>query len=76
MFTTIIALQQSIQFTPNFTRKRNYNTSLKSQVSKHTGVFFFKKSYPEAASGGVLKSKAFLKISQYSDENNCVGISF
>ena len=42
MFTTIIALQQSIQLTPNFTRKRNYNTSLKSQVSKHTGVFFQK----------------------------------
>ena len=31
---------------------------------------------PEAATRGVLQKKLFLKISQYSQENNCIGISF
>ena len=31
---------------------------------------------PEAAIGGVLKKKLFLKLSQYSQENSCVGIFF
>ena len=30
----------------------------------------------EAATGGVLWKKLFLKISQYSQENTCVGVSF
>ena len=30
----------------------------------------------EAATGGVLDKKAFFKISQYSQENICVGVSF
>ena len=30
----------------------------------------------EAATGGVLFKKLFLKISQYSQENTCVGVSF
>ena len=31
---------------------------------------------PEAATGGVLLKKLFLEISQYSQENTCVGVSF
>ena len=65
MFTTIIALQQSIQFTPNFTSKRNYNTSLKSQVSKHTGAFFAKKvilKQPPEVSYKTRRSKKFRSI--------------
>ena len=30
----------------------------------------------KAATGGVLLKKLFLKISQYSRESNCVGVSF
>ena len=30
----------------------------------------------EAATGNVLENKMFLKISQISQENNCVGVSF
>ena len=33
-------------------------------------------NYLEVVTGGVLKKKLFLKISQYSQENNCVGVSF
>ena len=33
-------------------------------------------SIPEAATGGVLWKRLFLKISQYSQENACVGVSF
>ena len=32
--------------------------------------------YEEAATGGVLKKKVFLRISQISQENTCVGVSF
>ena len=31
---------------------------------------------PEAATGGVLWKKVFLKISQNSQEHSCVGVSF
>ena len=31
---------------------------------------------PEAAIGGVLLKKLFLKLSQYSQVNNCVGVFF
>ena len=31
---------------------------------------------PEAATGGVLSKRLFLKISQYSQENADVGVSF
>ena len=31
-------------------------------------------NYLEAATAGVLKKKLFFKISQYSQENNCVGV--
>ena len=30
----------------------------------------------EAVTGGVLQNKLFLNILQYSQENNCVGVSF
>ena len=30
----------------------------------------------EAASGGVFQKKLFLKISQYSQESTCIGVSF
>ena len=33
-------------------------------------------SIPEAATRGVLYKKLFLKISQYLQENTCVGVSF
>ena len=33
-------------------------------------------TYLEAATRGVLLKKRFLKISQYSNESNCVGVSF
>ena len=33
-------------------------------------------TYLEAATGGVLLKKLFLKISQYLNKNNCVGGSF
>ena len=31
---------------------------------------------PEAATGGVLQNKVFLEISQISQENSCIGLSF
>ena len=36
--------------------------------------YFYKNA--EAATGGLLWKKLFLKISQYSQENACVGVSF
>ena len=33
-------------------------------------------SIPEAATGGVLQKKVFLKIMQISQKNTCVGVSF
>ena len=33
-------------------------------------------NYPEATTGCVLYKKLFLKFSQYSLENTCVGVSF
>ena len=33
-------------------------------------------NYLEAATGGALLKKMFLKILQYSQENICVGVSF
>ena len=32
--------------------------------------------FPEAATGGVLQKKVFLKILQFSQESNCVGVFF
>ena len=50
-------------------------TSVQKIFSNSTNVFM-KKSFTEAATGGVLWKELFLKISQCSQENICVGISF
>ena len=39
-------------------------------------ITFYWSIVAEATTGDVLKKKVFLKISQYSQENICVGISF
>ena len=39
-------------------------------------ITFYLSIVAEATTGDVLKKKVFLKISQYSQENICVGISF
>ena len=43
--------------------------------SNSTNVFM-KKSFTETATGGVVWKELFLKISQYSQEKICVGVSF
>ena len=61
--------------------KQDSNNEMFSEIF----IFLFMKcfSFPlfdeapvEAATGSVLQKKLILKISQHSQENNCVGISF
>ena len=52
----------------------NIETAMK--LSKLKSISSIDDDYSEAANGGILWKKLFLKISQYSQENNCVGDSF
>ena len=55
----------------------NNNSRLRIVQPEFTTWKYKVKLSAEAANGGVLwKKKLFLKISQYSQENTCVGFSF
>ena len=52
------------------------NIETTTKFSRLKSIFSAEDNYLEAATGGVLKKKLFLKILQYSQENSCVGVSF
>ena len=52
----------------------NIETAMK--LSRLKSISSTEDNYLEATTGGVLWKNLFLKISQYSQENNCVGDSF
>ena len=47
-----------------------------SKIKVVTKMTLSSKIYTEAATKGVLWKKLFLKISQYSQEKACVGVTF
>ena len=47
-----------------------------TKFSRLRSISSIKDNYLEAATGGVLLKKLLLKISQYPQEDNCVGVSF
>ena len=53
---------------------RNIKTATK--FSRLKSISSIEDSYLETATGGVLKKKLFLKFSQYSQKDNCFGVSF
>ena len=52
------------------------NIETKRKVSRLKSISSIEDNYLEAATGGVLYKKLFLKTLQYSQENICVKVSF
>ena len=52
------------------------NIETTTKFSRLKSIISTEDNYLEVATGGVLKKKLFLKVSQNSQENNCVGVSF
>ena len=52
------------------------NIETTAKVSRLKSISSIADNYLEAATGGVLQKKLFLKILQYLQENTCVGVSF
>ena len=52
------------------------NIETTTKFSRFKSIINTEDNYLEAATSGVLYKKLFLKISQNSQENNCVGVSF
>ena len=52
------------------------NIEIAMKFSRLKSISSIEDNYLEAATGGVLWKKLFLKISQYSQESNCVGDFF
>ena len=52
------------------------NIETMTTFSRLKSISSIEDNYLEAATGGVLYKKLFLKILQYSQEKNCVGVSF
>ena len=52
------------------------NIETTTKFARLKSISSIEDSYLEAAIGGVLQKKLFLKVSQYSQENKCVRVSF
>ena len=52
----------------------NIETAMK--LSKLKSISSIEDNYLEVATGGILWKRLYLQVSQYSQENNCVGDSF
>ena len=52
------------------------NIETTAKVSRLKSISSIVDNYLEAATGGVLQKKLFLKILQSLQENTCVGVSF
>ena len=52
------------------------NIETTTNFSRLESISSMEDNYLEAAIGGLLYKKLFLKILLYSQENNCVGITF
>ena len=51
------------------------NIETTTKFSRLKSISSIDDNYLETPTGGVLKNKLFLKISKYSQENNCVGVA-
>ena len=52
------------------------NIEIGTKFSRLNSISSIEDNYIEAATGECSINKLFLKNSQYSQENNCVGVSF
>ena len=52
------------------------NIETTPKISRLQSISSIEDNYPEATTGCVLYKKLFLKFSQHSLENTCVGVSF
>ena len=50
------------------------NIETTTKFARLKSISSIEDSYLEAATGGVLQKKLFLKVSQYSQENKCVSL--